>query len=185
MFKSPFFHKESDILLSYSKNYEKKLMPLIIEFLKKVDDQINDIGLVEQEGIKRFLVDSSRYADRKVDITSYGEGVQRIFEISLAFAYAKNGVILIDELETGIHHSLLIDFTRFIQELSERFNVQVFITSHSKECLNAFVQNGITNEPISAYILHNNGEKVTYHHSEGEKFARLVETMDIDMRGEK
>ena len=185
MFKSPFFHKESDILLSYSKNYEKKLMPLIIDFLKKVDSQINDIGLVEVEGIKRFLVDSSRYTDHKVDITSYGEGLQRIFEISLAFAYAKNGVILIDELETGIHHSLLIDFTRFIQELAERFNVQVFITSHSKECLNAFVQNGSDNESISAYILQNKGEKVTYHYSEGEKFSRLVEAMDIDMRGEK
>jgi len=185
MFKSPFFYKESDIIISYSKSYEKKLMPLIINFLKQVDSQIQDIGLTEEYGIKRFLVDSSKYSDKKVDITSYGEGLQRIFEISLAFAYAKNGVILIDELETGIHHSLLIEFTKFIQELSAQFNVQVFLTSHSKECIDAFVKNGVRNDEISAYVLQNIEEKIKYQYSDGERLARLVENMDIDMRGGK
>lgn len=185
MFKSPFFHKESDIIVSYSKSYEKKLIPLIIDFLKQVDSQIQDIGLTEEYGIKRFLVDSSKYSDKKVDITSYGEGLQRIFEISLAFAYAKNGVILIDELETGIHHSLLIEFTKFIQELSAQFNVQVFLTSHSKECIDAFVKNGVRNDEISAYVLQNIEEKIKYQYSDGERLARLVENMDIDMRGGK
>lgn len=185
MFKSPFFYKESDLLLSYSKSYEKKLMPTIVKFLKKVDAQIKDIGLTEEYGIKRFLVDSQKYSDKKIDITSYGEGLQRIFEISLAFAYAKHGVILIDELETGIHHSLLIEFTKFIQELSAKFNVQVFVTSHSKECIDAFVKNGVRNSEISAYILQNINGQIKYQHSDGERLFRLVENMDIDMRGGK
>lgn len=185
MFKSPFFYKESDLLVSHKKSVEKKAIQQVIEFLKKVDNNLQDIDLTEEYGIKRFLVDTATFKDKRVDITSYGEGLQRIFEISLAFGYAKNGVLLIDELETGIHHSLLIEFTRFIQELSSQFNVQVFVTSHSKECIDAFVKNGIQNDEISAYLLQNIEGKIKYQYSDGERLSRLVENMDIDMRGGK
>lgn len=185
MFKSPFFYKESDILISHQKSVEKKAISYVIEFLKKIDSNIVDVDLTEDYGIKRFLVDSMSFKDKRVDLTSYGEGLQRIFEISLSFAYAKNGVILIDEIETGIHHSLLIEFTKFIQELSDMFNVQVFVTSHSKECIDAFVKNDYQNEEISAYHLQNQNGKIVYQYSDGERFARLVENMDLDMRGAK
>lgn len=185
MFKSPFFYKENDILISHQKSVEKKAIARVIEFLKKIDNNIVDIDLTEDYGIKRFLVDSLNFQDKRVDITSYGEGLQRIFEISLSFAYAKNGVVLIDEIETGIHHSLLIEFTKFIQELSSIFNVQVFVTSHSKECIDAFVKNDYKNDEISAYLLVNNNGNIFYQYSDGERLARLVDNMDLDMRGAK
>ncbi|MEA3227759.1 MAG: AAA family ATPase [Campylobacterota bacterium] len=119
-------------------------------------------------------------------MTTFGEGLQRVFEISLAFASSKNGVLLIDELETAIHKSLLIDFTQFIQELSERFNVQVFITSHSKECIDAFVKNGHKdNSELIAYLLENKDSKYSYKYIDGDRLQSLVESMDLDIRGEK
>lgn len=185
MFKSPFFYKESDLLLSHKKSVEKNVIKQVIEFLKTVDSNLEDIDLTEEYGIKRFLVESASFKEGRVDITNYGEGLQRIFEISLAFAYAKNGVILIDELETGIHHLLLVNFTKFIQELAEQFNVQVFITSHSRECINAFINNGFRNEEISAYHLKNIDGQIKYEYSDGNRLTRLVENMDFDIRGNK
>ena len=184
MFKSPFFYKESDLILSHQKSVEKKMFHEVITFLKNIDTNINDIDLTEEYGIKRFLVDSELFKDRRVDLTSYGEGLQRIFEISLSFAYAKHGVVLIDEIETGIHHSLLIEFTKFIQELSEKFNVQVFITSHSKECINAFVENGINNDHISLYHLVNIDNKIKYKYSDGLRLQELIDIYDFDLRGD-
>lgn len=48
-------------------------------------------------------------------------------------------VLCIDEFETAIHYSLLVDFTKFIQELADIFNVQFFNLHYLKECIDAFV----------------------------------------------
>ncbi|MBK9368338.1 MAG: hypothetical protein IPN01_18860 [Deltaproteobacteria bacterium] len=62
-------------------------------------------------------------------------------------------MLLIDELECAIHTSLLIPFTRLIQELAVELNVQVFITTHSKETVDAFLFNDYRTEDIVAYGL--------------------------------
>ena len=154
IFKSPYFYNRNEIINTHYKNVQVKEFSLIIKFIKEhIDNNIDDIELTEKNEIKRFLVDTKIFPEKSVDITSYGEGLQRIFEIALSFAYCKNGVLLIDELETAIHYSLLIDFTKFIQELAVKFNVQVFITSHSKECIKAFVNNDSHNEDINFYTM--------------------------------
>jgi AAA15 family ATPase/GTPase len=162
-----------------------KLDGKIIEFLQKLNDDILDIKLIEENGIKRFVVilDS---CDIPRDITSFGEGLQRIFEISLAFANCKNGVLLIDELETAIHKDMLIDFTQFIQELANEFNVQVFLTSHSKECIDAFVKNDYKdNTELMAYLLEKENDEYTYQYIDGNRLENLVKNMDLDIRGKQ
>ena len=186
IFKSPYFYNQQEVINTHSKNVELKVFDMVIDFIYDyIDNNISDIDLTEQNEIKRFLVDSKVFPEKSVDITSYGEGLQRIFEIALSFAYCKNGVLLIDELETAIHYSLLVKFTEFIQKLAVEFKVQVFITSHSKECIDAFVNNEFNNEDINAYILKNIDGKIDYRYITGDKLASLVESMDIDIRGKK
>ena len=98
--------------------------------------------------------------------------MQRIFHIALQFSLAENGVILIDEIENAIHFSLLKDFSILIQELANRFNVQVFMTSHSKECIDAFVTNNFENQKISAYRLENENGKISCKFISGEKLKK-------------
>jgi len=185
MFKSPYFYNHDDLLNSYSDALAKNMDKKIIKFIQKIDSSIKDINIVKQEGIERFAVRSSKYEGIR-DITSFGEGLQRIFEISLAFASCRNGVLLIDELETAIHKSLLIDFTNFIQELADEFNVQVFATSHSKECIDAFVQNDYEdNSELMAYFLENRDGEFKYKYISGDRLHNLVESMDLDIRGDK
>ena len=114
MFKSPYFYSHTELLNSHAVSVDKKSISEILKFIQKIDNTIEKIELVEHYGIKRFSVSSSRFEESK-DLTSYGEGLQRIFEIALSFAFCKNGVLLIDEIETAIHKSLLIDFTEFIK----------------------------------------------------------------------
>ena len=49
------------------------------------------------------------YADigmeRKIPVALVGEGMSRLLSIILAIATAKNGIVLIDEVDAGIHHS--------------------------------------------------------------------------------
>lgn len=151
-FSSPFStQNKEDIIKYHQKSLETKSYQLIIDFLKEqLDTNIVDIELEGE--LKRFIVNHNSF-EKGIDITSFGEGMQRVFYIALQFASAKDGVLLIDELENGIHYTLLQDFSIFIQKLAEKFNVQVFITSHSQECIKAFVSNNYHNENISFYTL--------------------------------
>ncbi len=191
IFKSPYFYNLNEILQTYTKSVEYKTVEgssaikQVIEFIKNIDSSINDIRLSDSNDIKRFIVDSAKFSEKNLDITNYGEGLQRIFEIALGFAYAKNGVLCIDEFETAIHHSLLIKFTKFVQELADLFNVQVFLTTHSKECIDAFVENDYRNDEISAYLLENVNHKITTKFVKGERLKYLVDNLDFDIRGDR
>ncbi len=189
IFKSPYFYNLNEIVQTYNKNtqykdtYGKTAISLVIEFIKKIDPTIEDIRLNEVDDIERFIIDSNKFSHKNLEITNYGEGLQRIFEIALSFAYSRNGVVCLDEFETAIHNSLLIEFTKFIQELADVFNVQVFLTSHSKECIDAFVNNNYNNNEISAYFLENENDSISAVFIEGIELKEYIESTDFDLRG--
>ena len=57
--------------------------------------------------------------------------------MSLAFLSAQDGVLLVDEIENGLHYGALVDVWKSLDWLSREFNVQVFATTHSYECIRA------------------------------------------------
>lgn len=187
-FSSPYYTSSDDIMALYNNAIETKYdgktsMGLILEFIQKIDPTINNIEPKIKNDVPIFLVDSSKFPEKTVELSRYGDGLVRIFEIALCFASCKNGVLLIDELETAIHYSMLLKYTRFIQEMAEYFNVQLFITTHSKECIDAFVKNQYNNDEISAYQVREENEQVICKHIAGENLAYLVESIAFDMRG--
>jgi len=70
-----------------------------------------------------------------------------------------------------------------LQSLYKKFNVQVFITSHSKECIDAFVQNNVYNEDISAFLLENKDGNITTKYIGGDRLKYLIENISLDIRG--
>jgi AAA15 family ATPase/GTPase len=73
--------------------------------------------------------------DDPVPLRSMGEGLTRLFSITLALVNAKDGLLLIDEVESGLHYSVHTDLWRLIFQLADRLNVQVFATTHSWDCI--------------------------------------------------
>ncbi len=49
----------------------------------------------------------------------------------------KAKILLIDEIENGLHHSVIEAVWRGIGALSRNHDIQVFVTTHSEECVNA------------------------------------------------
>ncbi len=72
-----------------------------------------------------------------VPMAVMGEGMIQIARLVLAIASVPGGVVLVDEIENGIHHSVLPDFWRVIAEAARQFHTQIFATTHSLECVNA------------------------------------------------
>ena len=105
---------------------------IITECLKTVDKRI--------KGLRNLPIPTPMiYADvglsRPIPMGFLGDGICRFLSMSLAFYQARNGLVLIDEVENGLHYSVLKGVWQNIDYLSQKFNVQVFATTHSRECL--------------------------------------------------
>lgn len=74
---------------------------------------------------------------KRVPIGSMGDGVWRLLGIALALVRAEGGILLVDEIDTGLHYSVLVDMWRLVFETAKRLNVQVFATTHSRDCYEA------------------------------------------------
>ncbi len=76
--------------------------------------------------------------DEPLPLRSLGDGMQRTFGIALALVNARNGLLLIDEFENGLHYLVQADLWRLIFQVARRLNVQVFATTHSWDCIEGF-----------------------------------------------
>ncbi|HEX4420405.1 MAG TPA: AAA family ATPase [Kofleriaceae bacterium] len=88
-------------------------------------------GQVSAGGIV-MMVDGHR-----VPIGSMGDGIWRLLGIALALVNAKGGVLLVDEIDTGLHYSVLVDLWRLVLATARKLDVQVFATTHSRDCYEA------------------------------------------------
>ena len=75
-----------------------------------------------------------------VPLRSLGDGALRLFGVALALANSRDGFLLIDEAENGIHHTIQRDFWRMVLRTAHSNNVQVLATTHSSDCVRGFAQ---------------------------------------------
>ena len=75
--------------------------------------------------------------DSRTPIGGFGEGTKRLLGLSMALANCAKGVLLLDEVENGIHYSVQPKLWRFLVEAARKLDVQVFATTHSKDVLEA------------------------------------------------
>ena len=75
-----------------------------------------------------------------VPLQSFGDGAVRLFGLALVLVNSRDGFLLIDEAENGIHHSVQPDLWRMVLKTAEENNVQVLATTHSYDCVRGFAE---------------------------------------------
>ncbi len=103
--------------------------------LRQVDPRVKKLRIDPSVPGNRIVIDVG--LKRMVPLSKMGQGIYRLIEIFAEIISMTPKVCLIDEIENGIHHSSLIDLWRGLAEISEQFNVQIFATTHSHECIEA------------------------------------------------
>ena len=108
----------------------------IVEDMKLLMPDIDSIHFLARErlGGGGILV-GRRGVARRVQIGNYGDGVRRLLAFRLALAGAENGFLLIDEIDSGLHWTVMEDIWRLLVQVAERLNVQIFATTHSYDCI--------------------------------------------------
>ena len=95
-----------------------------------------DIEILMDEARTSYL--SAITADGKqLPLDHLGGGVVRLFRLMLSCYKSRDGILLADEIENGIHHSTLIEVWKRIRRWMTTWNVQVIATTHSHECIEA------------------------------------------------
>lgn len=75
-----------------------------------------------------------------VPLSSLGEGSGRALALALALANTSGGILLIDEIESGLHWSVMPKIWKFLVHTAQKLDVQVFAATHSKDCIEAIGQ---------------------------------------------
>lgn len=120
------------------------------ESLSLFDSNIIELRLIPKEGNILLLKLAFKNKDSLVLLSSLGEGINRYIAILCAIWANKDGVLLIDEIENGIHYTNYKKLWQIIFRASIDANCQLFITTHSKECISAFNEVQFENEQCNA-----------------------------------
>ncbi len=181
-FTSPFYASRPAVLARSNKaSLEAGTKAEVIDFIRnEIDSGLRNIELADR--FNRFLVSHRDFATAP-DRSWFGEGVRRVFEIGLLFAGVRGGVLLVDEFENAMHKDLFSGFTLIVQKLAVKLNVQVFLTTHSKEALDALLVNDYRTDDIACYVLGQENGDIAVRRFGGKQLRRLHEAVDFDVRG--
>jgi len=158
------------------------LANVVIEGLKLVETRLLGLAFVENPREDRLPLVKLEGQEERVSLKSLGDGVNRVFHIMLALVNAKGGALLIDEFENGLHWTVQESVWRVLFMMAEKLNVQVFCTTHSRDCINAFGKVWHEFEDEGAFFrlyAHNNDIKAREYSL--ENLCDSLET-DVDVR---
>ena len=121
---------EANALTRYSDLVKRKKGDVVLVALQKIDSNIESI-----HPLPDGLFFSYKNIDELIPSNIAGDGVRKYLNIVTTIAEKKNSIVLIDEIENGLHYSAHKSLWESIINISNEFNVQLFITSHNIETL--------------------------------------------------
>lgn len=156
----------------------------LIDGLKIVEPDIERLTFVSDNERERYAIVKMKDVDRVLPLKSMGDGINRILTIVLALLNVENGYLFIDEFENGLHYTVQEDLWKIIFHLSERLNIQVFATTHSSDCINAFqkVLNDKENKVSGQFIRLENKNGVIREVSYSDMEIKYASENDIEVR---
>jgi len=172
------FQRWDSIVLSDSEDRVIDCLSILapIERITSVVDVDQFLITVGRRPEKRIFLVRLKGSKEPQPLRSLGCGVESMLQTAVALEYAyrskssdsrgegptaipgdvgpmASGVILIDEIESGIHYSVLGDYWTFLFNLAEKLDIQIFATTHSWECLRAFQQAATANENSEGMLI--------------------------------
>jgi hypothetical protein len=78
--------------------------------------------------------------NRRIPLGSMGDGMKRLLALALGLAQAPHDLLLVDDIDTGLHHSVMLSMWHLVVETARRRKLQVFATTHSLDCVRALAR---------------------------------------------
>lgn len=122
-------------------------------------------------------------ARKPIPLASMGDGTNRVVGLALAFLNAQGSVVLVDEIENGLHHGVQFEVWDSVFELARRLKVQVFATTHNWETVVAFQHAANRSDAEGLlYRLEREREGVIYAEHYTEEELAIVAEQQVEVR---
>ena len=139
--KRPTFEEEAELFGDLEKKGKQEL---ISQTLKILEPRLRRLSMIYTPG--QPILHGDIGLEEPLPLPFMGEGMVRLANIAIRVGNAAGGIVLLDEIENGLHHTVLREVWKAIAEAARQFNTQVFATTHSRECIaaahQAFVESG-------------------------------------------
>ena len=156
------------------KDYVKSTLRLLLPLLV-------DVEVITDPDGKPFILATTTENER-LPLQALGGGMTRLFRLFVAFHDFRGGLVLIDEIENGLHYLILPNLWRQVQAMTGELDVQIFATTHSRECIDAALDS-FADEPdrLAVHVLSRHRDQVRAVTYSGETLE-AARDIHLDLR---
>ena len=102
----------------------------VVDAMKPLENDLESIHFTSEGVLLGFCG-----AGRRAPLGSHGDGMRRLLALSLSLIQTAQGYLLVDEIDTGMHWTVMEDMWRLVVDTARKSSVQVFATTHSHDCI--------------------------------------------------
>lgn len=141
----------NQVALTANETLVLKALQALDPGIERIAAQVPVSGLGMEPSRGGFIV-KKRGLEQPVPIGSMGDGMWRILAMALAITQCRGGVLLVDEIDTGLHYTAMSQMWRLIYQAAKDLDVQVFATTHSYDCIYSLAQICDGSEPNAVTV---------------------------------
>ena len=113
----------------------------ILEALRITNERVKKFNFIKVNAHTYLPMILLEGESAKMPLSEMGDGMTHILNIIIALLDCEDGILLLDEAESGLHYLAQFKLWKMIFELANKYNVQIFATTHSNDCVKAFAEN--------------------------------------------
>jgi AAA15 family ATPase/GTPase len=151
---------------------KKKFLNVLSSF---TNIEIKDCQFTNTMGLMLAI---ESYGDEMVPFKVFGQGTLCFLNLVVLIYECENGILLVDEIDDGLHYSSMVKVWQHAMKLAKEHNVQLFATTHSMECVRAFSEVANQLAPTEARLININKPYARNHEaliSNAQELAELLE----------
>lgn len=111
----------------------------VLDALKVIEPQITNFNIIKDKN-NRTIPKVSISNQSPIPIYSMGDGICHILNIILALLNVQDGILLLDEVDSGLHFNKHKELWKILIHLSNALNIQIFATTHNQDCMRALAE---------------------------------------------
>ena len=155
-----------------------------MELLKDFDADVEGIDMASFSGNRAAIYIKHRKLG-VAPLSVFGDAMRRAVLLAATLpSLKKGGILLIDEVEVGIHVAALTNVFKWLVNAARKLEIQIFVTTHSLEALDAIISANSeqTEDDIVAFHLTQTEEGTQSKRFSGDLLHRLRFERGLDLR---
>ena len=181
-FVTPYFRELiGQINTQLSGALKEKNLQTILDACHKIEPRLQNLVPLTEQNVQTVYADLG--LDSLVPISVIGAGFFNLLNLVVTMNDITDGVVLIDEIEDGLHYSIRPYVVDLVLKFAQERNIQFFITTHSDEMIRAFGKAAVEKDlnSIALYRLGQTDRNVDVSRYPPDEFKAGIE-LDAELR---